>query len=192
LSGLGDLPLASSVITNGVEFDRFATGDESDRQGAVYVGSLDHRFQWLDLICLARAYPDVPFRIFGPLSRDTPQVPANVELRGALPYDRIHLELGRAQIGLLPLSDRPENAGRSPMKLYEYLAAGLHVVATGTPVTRSLADVVVTYDSPDSAVEKFGRLLQLPVNLAGRSAARAQDWSRKADALVQFVSGLTR
>ena len=44
--------------------------------------------------------------------------------------------LSRYRVGLLPLSDEPTNSGRSPMKLYEYLASGLNVVTRATgPIT---------------------------------------------------------
>lgn len=192
LSDLGPLGVPSRVISNGVEFDRFAAGDESERTGAVYVGALDERFQWADVSRLARAHPHVPFRLFGPVPREAPEVPANVELRGAIPYSQVPAQLRKARVGLLPFSERLENAGRSPMKLYEYLAAGLHVAATDTPVMRSLDGIVETYRSPDEAIEVFTRLLTLPVNVEGRSAAEAQDWSRKAAALVEFASRIDR
>ena len=49
-----------------------------------------------------------------------------------MPYQSIASELHRARVGLLPLSASRENEGRSPMKLYEYLAAGLRVLARST------------------------------------------------------------
>jgi teichuronic acid biosynthesis glycosyltransferase TuaH len=78
------------------------------------------------------------------------------------------------------------------MKLYEYLAAGLAVVARETPVIRSDEDAgVFTYSGRDDADAALERALQhASPNSAGIQRAAAESWSAKTDALVTFLGEL--
>jgi hypothetical protein len=99
----------------------------------VYVGALDRRFDWPTVAGLARSAPTVRIDIFGPAASRPPSLPANVFLPGPVDYTDLPRTLARYRVGLLPLSDEETNIGRSPMKLYEYLASGLNVL-TRRPV----------------------------------------------------------
>lgn len=57
---------------------------------------------------------------------------------GLLPLPELAEAFGRCMVGLIPYRDNRYTAGVFPMKVHEYLAAGLEVVATPIP---SLADV---------------------------------------------------
>lgn len=195
LRGLGPLGIPSIVVENGVDASRFAgaAASASPRPTVcVYVGALDGRFDWAQLGAWARAHPDVRFVAAGPLTGPTPPLPANVELPGALAYDAAPDLLKGARVGLLPLSDDPINAGRSPMKLHEYLAAGLAVVARETPVLRPDAGAgLFTYAAPADADAALRRALaHSSPNAAGVERAGAQSWGAKTAALVRFVEGL--
>ncbi|KGM17063.1 hypothetical protein N867_10550 [Actinotalea fermentans ATCC 43279 = JCM 9966 = DSM 3133] len=192
LRDLGPLSMPAITIENGVEFDRFAIRGDVERGGVVYVGALDERFAWEDLAVLASAFPAVDFRIYGPVPRYVPDVAANVNLLGAAPYSAVPQLLAAAKVGLLPLTARAENSGRSPMKLYEYLAAGLGVLASKTPVTEALAGAVETYDSPAQAVAGLSRLLHEGGPAGGEELARQQDWRQKAEAIAEFALGIAR
>ncbi len=189
LDDIGPLRVPAICVENGVEFRRFAGAAPAEGNGVVYLGALDHRFAWSDLAALAAAHEGVPFRIYGPVPRDVPPLPGNVLLLGPVPYADVPTVLSTARVGLLPLTDRPENAGRSPMKLYEYLAAGLHVLASRTPVTGRLAPVIHTYGTPDEAAGLLAGLLLAPRNTEGQVVAREQDWGVKAREVVRFALG---
>src|SRR6185436_7137771 len=87
-------------------------------------------------------------------------LPQNVSLAGPVDYADLPKTLVRYRVGLLPLSDEPTNSGRSPMKLYEYLASGLNVLtrATGPITARGLRDVH-SYPDQESAVAAYRRAL---------------------------------
>lgn len=195
LGGLGGFDGPSLVLGNGVDASRFATSavDDGPRPAVcVYVGALDARFDWHRLAAWARSRPDVRFVVAGPPAAPPAPLPANVELIGAVAYDELPALLRGARVGLLPLSDDPLNAGRSPMKLYEYLAAGLSVVARETPVIRSDAAAgVFTYSPAVDADDALRRALaNTSPNAAGGVRATAQDWNAKTDALLGFLAGL--
>lgn len=197
LRGLGGIQQPSLVIGNGVSASHFV--QPPDERGArplvcVYVGALDARFDWHQLSTWARARPGIPFVVAGPASSSPPVLPANVDLVGAVSYAALPELLHGARVGLLPLSDDPLNAGRSPMKLYEYLAAGLAVVTRGTPVLRADESAgLFTYSRPEEAAEALDRALEHPSpNTAGETLAGLESWSAKTARLADFLQSLPR
>jgi teichuronic acid biosynthesis glycosyltransferase TuaH len=183
--------LPSIALPNGVELGRFRDdGDDGPRpQRAVYVGALDDRFDWAAVQSMAAAAPDWSFDVYGPGSGPSQGLPANVSLNGTVAYEELPAILRNARIGLLPLSDVPVNRGRSPMKLYEYLASGLSVVTRETPVLGSNPETgVFTYQDPSDAPSAFDQARHAAVpNVAGRQAAKGADWTAKARELIQFL-----
>lgn len=195
LRDLGHVTLPSLVIENGVDLDAFtdATTDAETRPTVcVYVGALDARFDWQQVRAWATAHPDIRFTVAGPHAAPHTPLPDNVELVGPVPYADLPRLLHGARVGLLPLSDDPSNEGRSPMKLYEYLAAGLAVVSRGTPGIRADTEAGIhTYDSPETADAALTSALRRPSpNLAGRRAAEYHTWAAKAGELATFLAGL--
>lgn len=192
LRGLGALRVPAVVLSNGAEVARFSAPARSDRvrdARCVYVGALDDRFDWERIEAWARAFADLEFVIAGPGGRPPSPLPSNVDLVGPVPYEDVPALLHTARVGLLPLSDHPLNAGRSPMKLYEYLAAGLSVVARETPGIRGRSDLgVEVYTGAGDADAALERALRHPSpNEAGERAAADASWERKTDALEEFV-----
>lgn len=194
LRALGALSAPSLVLTNGVDAARFAPdeGATARARRAVYVGALDARFDWTRVVAWANEHPDVTFAIAGPAATPPTMLPHNIEVLGPVPYADLPALLHGARVGLLPLSDDPLNTGRSPMKLYEYLAAGLAVVARGTPVLRSEESAgVFTYAASENADAVLDRALTHPSpNVAGRARAARESWDAKAAALLRFVDSL--
>jgi teichuronic acid biosynthesis glycosyltransferase TuaH len=180
-----------TVIPNGVEYSRFVAVDAAAaRAGAVYVGALDSRFDWRAVVAMARAFPDLEISLVGPVASPVPDLPANIQLRGPMHYAQIPRFLARFSIGLLPLSADPSNAGRSPMKLFEYLAAGLYVVATGVRALTSRTDLPGCFfysDESDASVALERAVSTDGINAAGMESARAQDWREKAVQVLQFA-----
>ncbi|MCC9055269.1 glycosyltransferase [Microbacterium sp. F2E] len=193
LRALGEVSAPALMLPNGVDAARFGdSGFAARPDRAVYVGALDGRFDWARVIAWARTHPHVTFAIAGPSASPPASLPSNVEVLGPVAYDALPTLLHGARVGLLPLSDDPLNAGRSPMKLYEYLAAGLAVVARSTPVLGAdEATGVFTYTGPadaDAALERT--LAHSSPNVAGVARAAEESWEAKTAALVGFVEGL--
>jgi teichuronic acid biosynthesis glycosyltransferase TuaH len=180
--------LPTLVLHNGVEVDRFRSEDAgAPREGAIYVGALDDRFDWPMLIAIAEAN-DSPVLLAGPLGAEQPKLPANVRLLGPVPYASVPALMQTAKVGLLPLSEHPQNAGRSPMKYFEYLVSGLFVVAFETPTLLTLAAPGVwLYRSRDDGVRAYREALSTASpNVAGKTAASAHSWSSNARAILEF------
>jgi teichuronic acid biosynthesis glycosyltransferase TuaH len=171
------------VVENGAQISHFAVQDRRwpDRRGAVYVGAIDRRFDWPTVLGMARSVPQELIDVVGPVTNRPAGLPANVRLCGPVDYADLPKTLAQHRVGLLPLSDEPTNSGRSPMKLYEYLAGGLNVVARATgPITaRGLADVR-TYVDQESADAAYRGALHAQPSGDGAAAAQRMDWSQRA------------
>lgn len=193
LKGIGSISIPALILENGVDASRFASESTNSRPAiCVYVGALDGRFDWQQVDAWARAHPAVRFVIAGPVAPSAAPVADNVELIGPVPYDALPDLLTGAQVGLIPLSEDPLNSGRSPMKLHEYLAAGLAVVASATPVIQHDASSgLFTYRGRAEAEAALQRALALDSpNTAGARRAMAESWEAKTDVLSSFVRKL--
>ena len=184
--------LPNLVLPNGVDVQHFAQPDVARERIAIYVGAIDDRLDVEAFDVLADAFPTWSFQIFGPGSGSLRRGPGNVSWRGAADYDQLPGLLATARIGLLPLSSAPTNAGRSPMKLYEYLASGLSVLSSATPSIGENVDAqLLTYSDRDEMVRKFDVLARGPlVNESGRREAKTHGWGSKALQLISFAEGI--
>jgi teichuronic acid biosynthesis glycosyltransferase TuaH len=184
--------IPSAFLPNGVELSRFANAGDRVRSGSIYVGALDDRFDWDAIRSFALAAPESPLRLAGPIASAVPALPQNVEILGPVPYESVPSLLASARIGLLPFSDAESNRGRSPMKLYEYLASGLFVVSRHTPVIASYSlPGVHLYEQPEEVASLFtGGTLPDGINADGAHSAREQDWTTKAQVLEKFLLAL--
>jgi teichuronic acid biosynthesis glycosyltransferase TuaH len=193
-----------AVIGNGVDGAHFASlrawpaslaplrGERAAR--AVYVGAFDERFSADAIAAAARALPDRVFVLAGPGGEGvvTRLALPNIQAIGAVPYACLPALLQSCSVGLLPFAASAVNAGRSPMKLFEYAAAGLAVAATAGFRASAAPPALVT-----SAIETFGDAVAHAFSLAAdstliaasRTAARAQDWAAKSAELLRLLQG---
>jgi teichuronic acid biosynthesis glycosyltransferase TuaH len=182
----------AAVVAIGVDLRVFGAPGSADweqRSGAVYVGALDNRFDWNAVIDMAWAEPDHPVDIYGPRSEPPPELPPNVAVRGPVDYADVPKILRSHRVGLLPLNRDPTNDGRSPMKLFEYLASGLAVVARATPalLAHGLADVH-TYEAAHDAGSILRTAHAAPPSPAGRAAADTMSWPSRARLVLEAAT----
>ena len=137
----------------GVNFDKFAAvgsgadavpGDLKALGGPIagYVGAL-HVWLDQDLVAeLARRMPDVSFALVGPTHSDTSRLVAceNVHLLGGRPHELVPAYIKGFDVGLVPYRESEYTASVYPVKLNEYLAMGVPVVATNLPEIQRFND----------------------------------------------------
>ena len=126
--------LPSLLLENGVDHDHFSTQtDEPPELKDIphprisYVGAIDFRFDVELLGALSRRLPQAHFVLIGegPCMTQIAELQRpNIHLLGPRPYRDVPSYLQFSDVGLLPFVDNLVNSGRSPMKLYEYGAAG--------------------------------------------------------------------
>jgi len=116
-----------------------------------------------------------------------------VRVRSPVPYAAIPSVLGQAHVGVLPFPDEAIFRVSSPIKLFEYLAAGLPILATRVPChTDVLGESDAVFWAEDAtpaglreAVERvWGARERLPaLGALAREAAGAFEWGASAAAL---------
>ena len=216
---------AATVVVNGVDPDRFRPGPPTGADGplrCVYVSSFRSWHGAEDLVqavamCQARG---VNLRVTclgrGPRwaharrAADRAGVNGVVQFVGTVPCDEVPGYLADADVGLAPFSPaafRPLELGWfwSPIKIFEYLAAGLAVVTIDIRELRELVpDTVGRFYTPGVPRELCETLEQLATDRATlhqiRRAARAlvesrYTWGHQAatvEALLESVRASRR
>jgi glycosyltransferase involved in cell wall biosynthesis len=187
-------------IPNGADVDHFAASAtpaselrEVRRPIVGFVGGLS---EWVDLDLVARLARDRPewtFVMIGPVAIDTSPLAClpNVRLLGPRPYADLPAYLAAMDVGLIPFKRNEVTHHADPIKAYEYLAAGLPVVATDLPALRRMADVVGLADSVDGFLKRIREAIDEGRD-AGRSARQAEaqrhNWARRFEAFEYLVN----
>jgi glycosyltransferase involved in cell wall biosynthesis len=160
----------------------------------VFVGAIAAKKLDFDLLgALARARPDWTFALVGPVGLGDPDtnvsalaVHANVHLLGARPQARLPEVLRGAGMGLIPYRRSRLTESIFPMKVYEYLAAGLGVVASGVPALENVSGVTLV-DGVEQALSAIERALleDSPALRRARSdGARRYSWEARLDEIA--------
>ncbi|MEP6686677.1 MAG: glycosyltransferase [Verrucomicrobiota bacterium] len=191
------------LLENGVELEAFRGPVPAPAEyraipspRAVYVGTLDDRFDFKVIARCAENLPAWQLILIGPENSDgvksLRRLP-NVHLLGPKSYLSLAPYLQHADVGLIPLSAHPANRGRSPMKFYEYAAAGIPIIATHTPelARRKLACLTLCQTAEDF-IAAFNTFLGPPGSRESiRSAAAPHSWRSKAEQLIAFAESIS-
>lgn len=178
-------------LPNGVaDFFFSAPGEEPAeiaaflRPRVVFVGKLD---AWVDFDAIARVgerLPGASILVVGP-GRPKPRAyPSNVHFTGPFPYDRLPQLLHACDVGLIPFVVSELTHAVSPLKLYEYFAAGLPVVATRLDEIEASASPALLCDSAAAFADAVASVLDgdpSPGSEARVAFAREHTWSRRFD-----------
>jgi|GEM_PF-232592 alpha-1,3-rhamnosyl/mannosyltransferase len=140
-------PKRAIFLPNGVDFDHFQNPMRpfpGARHPAIsmipdpfvlYSGSIDLRLDLGLLRDSAKALPGIAFVIAGPAYQDVTKKAwsQNVHFIGPIPHDELPWLMSSAKAGIIPFVGNTLKGrlkGVSPLKLLEYMAAGLPVVST--------------------------------------------------------------
>lgn len=192
---LRDFGAAARVVPNGVDLKAYA-GPLPPVAGlprgpfAVYVGSVERR---VDLPLLLAVAEQVPVVVAGPADdASRPLLEASpLTWLGPLPVSQVPALLRHAAVGLLPHRINALTESMDPMKLLEYLAAGLPVVATDVTGVR-LSDRVEVAGTHAGFIEAARRLVAqsaTPTPTAPDPAVLERDWDTVAHSLLGLCVG---
>jgi teichuronic acid biosynthesis glycosyltransferase TuaH len=151
----------------------------------MYAGTLDGRIDRDLVLATARAFPEGSVVLVGLIADPDHLEPLralpNVHIRPPVERDEITAMIHAADVCLVPHARDDLTAAMSPLKLYEYLAAGRPVAATDLPPMRDLDDRVVLAGPEDDYVAAVRRALALgPASEERRLAFVEQNaWTRR-------------
>ncbi len=180
---------AKAVLVPNAVGDRFfesisdpAPADFPHGEGPVlgYHGSLyGDWLDWSALESVAAANPRARVVVLGDDSHGPPPLPDNVHFLGLKPQLALPEYVARFDVGLLPFAVTSTTHAVSPLKVYEYLAAGVPVAA---PPLRSLEGLAGVYTAAEltSAVDEA-----LRASSPDREAVAAEhSWSNRVEQLL--------
>ena len=102
-----------------------------------------------------------------------------------IPYERLPGMAETADVLVMPYGDQEVTRAMQPLKLKEYLATPLPVVATPLPACRPWADAMDMTDSPAEFARLVAERARAPVppgQLDARARLREESWEGKAAA----------
>ncbi len=160
-----------------------------------YVGSIYPDWVDIELVYeIARRHPEWSFVLVGPKIRWHPpdQSPANLHLLGARPYQSLPDYLRGFDVCLIPFKDNPITWGASPLKLYEYLAAGRAVVSVPFSDAKELPDGVVWWTKGvqgfEAAIREALKVAHDPLARQQRvSAVQPHTWEARAQTALKYI-----
>jgi glycosyltransferase involved in cell wall biosynthesis len=167
-----------------------------------FVGALSAYKLDLNLLALlARRHPEWCFVMIGPVGEGDPstniselQSLTNVHFLGTRPYASLPGYLKGFDVGLLPLQLNCYTQAMFPMKFFEYLAAGLPVVASAIESLRPYGELALlcqpTPEAFEAAISQAlaGQGPSLDKRLDG---AHAHTYCQRTEAMLAHISALT-
>lgn len=191
------------VLPNGVDYPAELPEKSWAEIGSriVYAGSM---FGWKgvdDLVDAAGLLPEYKFTILGGSQEQIERlknrvVTTNIRFTGHVPQYQVKALLAESCIAVLPNRPDPDSEFTSPLKLFEYMAAGCAVVATDLPALRAyLGESHAAWAeaiNPSSLAEAIRGLCQSPeraraLGAWGREAVRARTWQQRAMDMQQLI-----
>ena len=194
------------LVRNGADYAHFsrASGTASELRalsGPVigFAGNLTSEKVDFDLLeAVARSRPDWTLVLVGPAAEDARArigrlaELTNVHVLGFRPYGELPAYVGGFSAGLIPYRASAYTRNCSPLKVFEYLAAGKPVVASGVPELAEMGPDVTLAEGADEFVAAIERALadDGPEAVARRRVLAEQNtWDARTERLLDVVGG---
>lgn len=188
---------------HGVDYDFFARARNSDTQVPDEVASISHpRIGFMGSLAgdsvdlelierLAKRRPDWQFILLGRATSDVTSLIAlpNVHYISARPYNQMPAYLKAFDVALIPFLVNELTLDLNPIKLREYLAAGLPTVATRLPAMETYEPHVKCVLSDDEWMEAVDSFLRDPGDKEERQASvKNESWENRAQGVAAVLA----
>jgi len=195
----------TSMVTHGVDLDHFRKacdpktvipGDISGLSRPV-IGFFGLIADWVDLNLigfLAMSRPSWSFVLIGKVDTDVSAVEglSNVHLLGQKPYSALPSYCAGIDVAILPFVVNQLTFAANPLKLREYLAAGLPVVTTDIPEARRLSKHVRISTADDEFLAHIESCLAHGAgpHLSTSEAMAGESWDAKVEEMSCLIQPL--
>ncbi len=195
------------LVPHGVDFEHFARATQlppaavpRDLQSIPrpIFGYMGVTADYVDLPLLAQAAgarPDWSFVLLGDVRCETSALAGsrNVYVLGGRPYEQLPAYCRGFDVGLIPFRMNRLTRAVNPIKLREYLAAGLPVVSAPLEAVKSYARAVQTATTLDEFLAACRRALELAATepqQARQDLVRGESWQARVEHLSDLVQTL--
>ncbi len=194
---------SSFLALHGVDHAHFARALESDtavpddvaRLPKPIIGFFGAIHEWMDfplIVHLAKKHPDWSIVLIGKAEMSTEALSGlpNVHLLGPRPYASLAGYCKAFAVGLIPFVINQMTLHINPIKLREYLSAGLAVVSTALPEVRRYGSFAQVGEDHEDFLRQVERACQedSPEKRRVRSeAVRAENWEGVVEKVCQKV-----
>jgi glycosyltransferase involved in cell wall biosynthesis len=194
------------LVTHGVDVAHFRSAclpaiespaDCAQLKGPV-IGFFGLLADWVDLEVVryaASARPQWSFLLIGEIQTDTSALRelSNVHLLGRRSYQSLPAYCAAFDVAILPFVVNELTVAANPLKLREYLAAGLPVVATPLPEVLKLSALVRMARTPAEFLNQIEALLnegKAGPDPAVSALMERESWDQKVEELSGIIAGL--
>ena len=187
-------------LPQGVNYDHFARPREEPTELAGlprpligFAGAVSECCDLGLIRAVAEAHPGGSVVLVGPITGPTDGLDLpNIHILGARPYRDLPAYVQRFDVGLIPYLLNEWTRAVDPLKLLEYLAAGVPVVSTALPEAYKYEEVVTI--ARDRAAFLGGVSSALAVDPTrrdrGRAVARSNTWADRARTFLDILDAI--
>lgn len=190
-------------VPHGVDVEHFAKATRDDIRIPDDIASLPKPIlgfwgliqDWVDidlLAAVAKKRPDWSIALIGDAATDVSKLNdlANVHLLGRRPYEALPAYAAAIDVGLIPFRINELTRAVNPIKLREYLSAGLPVVATPLPEVADYHDHVEIAPDADSFITACEKALSATPTLKRNRqlAMHPEAWPAKVDLICEELT----
>lgn len=190
------------LVPNGCDYEHFSRAARGELQQPYELKKLEGPIigyigviaTWCDLELIDRlawTYPSYNLVMVGPLYNvgKVPQRP-NLHWLGFRGYDYLPAYAQSFDVGIVPFRRSSMTESVNPIKMWEYLAAGLPVVTTALPEAEHYRDVIHYSEDPISFIENVRRAVEndsVHERAKRMALARQNSWSARSEEITRII-----
>ncbi|HEX8145426.1 MAG TPA: glycosyltransferase [Pyrinomonadaceae bacterium] len=189
------------LVRHGVDYTHFRRAldaetvvpEDLSRLPRPHIGFFGLIADWVDLELLAevaKRFSSGSLIMLGKTTTDTSALSglANVHFLGRKPYAELPAYCKGFDVALMPFRINELTLNANPLKVREYLAAGLQVVSTAIPEVEAVGQCRIGADTQSFISEVEAALLDPGPSVARSHAIRSESWEARLEDICRHIA----